>query len=111
MPIHTRITYLARERGYSAAEIAKQLGLYPSNISAMDSGRRSFSIKLLIKLSELLNVSPIDLLAVGSDFEESRFSDRIVERETIAQDGKDRAWVHNLQLAWRKHYKSVRPQK
>src|SRR3990167_11264453 len=88
MPIRTRITEVARERGWTAARVARHLGLYRSNLSAMDAGRRSVSLQALNRIAECLGVSPSDLIEATPTAEEtssaysSWLKHRIQERES-----------------------------
>ena len=114
MRIRTRITTEARARGFTAAELARRLGWYRSNISAMDAGRRSVSLRALAKLGQLIGCSPSELLDVVRDvepppFSETRLNERLAERDRRAEDGQEKGWVHAVQLAWLRHYRRQRP--
>ncbi|OGX06589.1 MAG: hypothetical protein A3G87_09285 [Omnitrophica bacterium RIFCSPLOWO2_12_FULL_50_11] len=114
MPIRTRITEVARERGWTAARVARHLGLYRSNLSAMDAGRRSVSLQALNRIAECLGVSPSDLIEATPTAEEtssaysSWLKHRIQERESNVPDGTKRDWVHRALLAWQRHYRKRR---
>lgn len=110
MNIRTRIGAEARARGLTAAEVARRLGWYRSNLSAMDAGRRAVSLKALGRAAELLACSPGDLLeaageSVGPVFRSAQETTRLRERDLGTPDGADRSWVHAAQLAWRRHYR------
>ncbi|MBI2093884.1 MAG: XRE family transcriptional regulator [Candidatus Omnitrophica bacterium] len=110
MTIRTRITTEARVRGLTAAELAKRLGWYRSNISAMDAGRRSVSLRTLARLSEVLGCSPGELLEMNKEqehplFRQAKLNQRLIERDQRAVDGLERGWVNAVQLAWLRHYR------
>ena len=114
MAVRTRITAVARSRGLTAAELARRLGWYRSNLSAMDAGVRSVSIQALARVSRVLGCSPADLLEItwGQDspvFARSSLNQRLQERDLGASDGLEKAWVHSVTLAWQRHYGAHRP--
>ena len=113
MEIRTRVTEEARARGFTAAELARHLGWYRSNVSAMDAGRRSVSLRALARLARLLGCGPADLLQICWEperpiFAEPRLNERVAERDSRAQDGQEKGWVHAVQLAWIRHYSHKR---
>ena len=112
MRIHTRVTEEARARGVTAAELARQLGWYRSNLSGMDAGRRSVSLRALAQLSRLLGCSPGDLLEVSwipqrQVFGRAELNARLKERESRNVDGLEKGWVHSVHLAWLRHYRAA----
>ena len=109
MRIRTCIRRVARERGMTAAEVARRLRLYRSNLSAMDAGRRSISLRALERIAEILASSPGELLARGEIddrpvFRSARLNVRLADRDAALEDGADRTWVHTVLLAWQRHY-------
>ncbi|MBI4341333.1 MAG: helix-turn-helix transcriptional regulator [Candidatus Omnitrophica bacterium] len=97
----------------TAAELARQLGWYRSNLSGMDAGRRSVSLRTLAKLSRLLGCSPGDLLEVSwiperQVFTRTELNARLKERESRNLNGLEKGWVHSVHLAWLRHYQAVR---
>ena len=109
MNIRTRITAEARARGLTAAELAKRLGWYRSNVSAMDAGRRAVSIRRLSRLAKMLGCGPADLLDVSwADetpvFRHSHLTRRLEARDVGTPDGLEKQWVHAAQFAWQRHY-------
>lgn len=116
MRIRTRITTEARARGFTAAELARRLGWYRSNLSAMDAGRRSVSLRVLARLAQQLGCSPSELLEVSSGsgrpiFTSARLNQHVQELEQAAEDGQEKGWVHAAQLAWLRHYRHARRQR
>ena len=109
MRLRTRITEVARARGLTAAEVARRLGWYRSNLSAMDAGRRSVSIRALARVSRVLGCGPADLIEVawGSAapiFARSALNQRVQALDLEAADGVEKGWVHTVMLAWQRHY-------
>lgn len=111
--VRTRITEAARARGFTAAELARRLGWYRSNISAMDAGRRAVSLRTLARLSQLLACSPGELVEICREsarplFPSARLNDRVSRRDRSASDGAEKSWVHAAQLAWQRHHGRTR---
>ena len=109
MGTRTCIRALAKSRGMTAAEVARRLGLYRSNLSAMDAGRRAVSLRLLERLARALACSPGDLLDVRGDAETALFrhataNRQVAQRDAALSDGAERGWVHRVLLAWQRHY-------
>ena len=112
MRIRTRITQLAHQRGLTAAEVARRLGLYRSNLSAMDAGRRSVSLKTLSRIAQVLACSPGELLEPHGEAESPVFRDpalnsRLETLEAELVDGTECGWVHTVLLAWQRHYRPL----
>ena len=108
MWIRTRITQKARERGWTAAEVARRLKLYPSNLSAMDAGKRAVSLSALHRLAQTLGCSPGDLLegslsSGAAVLFGQHLRKRLEARDLGTPDGLDRSWVHASLLAWQRH--------
>ena len=107
--MRTRIQEVARERGRTAAELARQMGLYRSNLSAMDAGRRTPSLRLIGRLSEELNCSVGDLLEIRQGpeapvFRKASVERRLLERDRGVHDGAEKGWVPTALLAWQRYY-------
>lgn len=110
MRIRTRITQMARARGLTAAEVARRLRLYRSNVSAMDAGRRSVSLRTLNRVAEVLACQPGELLETSPDstpllFRHPASTVALEARAKQLVDGAERAWVHTAMLAWQRHYR------
>jgi transcriptional regulator with XRE-family HTH domain len=113
MRIRTRIGQEAKVRGLTSAEVARRLGWHRSNLSAMDAGARSVSLRALARVAEVLGCSPGDLLeaergGARSAFRDRRLNQRLHERDVATPDGSEKGWVHAAQLAWRRHYSRAR---
>ena len=113
MRIRTCITRVARERGLTAAEVARRLKLYRSNLSAADAGRRALSLRALGRIAAALACTPGELLeraalAERPVFGRSALGARLAHRDAGLVDGAERTWVHTLLLAWQRHYRGRR---
>ena len=113
MRIRTRIRAIARERGMTAAWVARKLGLYRSNLSAMDAGKRTVSLRKLAEIARVLSCSLSDLIEMDWQdktlpFRNKEWVRRIEEREQSLPDGTERGWVHHVLLAWQRHYRAPR---
>lgn len=111
MQIHTNITKIAKERGLNAAEVSRRLGWYRSNVSAMDAGKRSVSLKALAEIAQLLDLSPSDLLETDFPnhlilFPKKELMEKLQKRDLETQDGTKREWVHAVMLAWQRHHQA-----
>lgn len=109
MRIRTCIRRIARERGMTAADVARRLKLYRSNLSAADAGTRPVSLRALGRIAEVLACSPGELLEriEGADrpiFRRASLNARVAGRDADLVDGAERTWVHTTLLAWQRHY-------
>lgn len=59
-----RITALRRGKGWSQAELARQLQISPSAVGMYEQGRREPSLELLVRMAQLFEVS-VDYLLTG----------------------------------------------
>ena len=109
MRIRTRITQMAKERGLTAAEVARRLHLYRSNLSAMDAGRRSVSLRTLARIAQVLACQPGELLDTPHMetplFRRPALLAQLEARQRALADGAERGWVHTVMLAWQRHYR------
>ena len=97
----------------TAAEVARRTGGYRSNLSAMDAGTRSVSLRMLARVAQALDCGLGDLLEVSRDTESPLFARaelnrRLKERDLSLSDGLERGWVHAALLAWQRHYGSLK---
>lgn len=108
MRIRTRITEMARARGLTARQVARRAGLYPSNLSAMDAGRRSVSLRMLARVARVIGCGVGELLDESWVPEQPVFRSQALTRALEARAasvpaGAERGWVHAAMLAWRRH--------
>ena len=106
-----RIKEAARERGMTLSGIAGRLGIPRSNMSAIASGARGVSLKVLYEISRILDCG-IDELILQEN-EQAVFKDRraesaleMVERSNF--DGIDKTWVNRVMLAQNAHYSAAK---
>lgn len=113
MKVRIRITREARARGLTAADVARRLGWYRSNLSAIDAGVRAVSLGRLFRVAECLGCSPGDLLEPVPEhdrplFRQAGFDEALRQRDLRALDGAEKSWVHAAQFAWRRHYRTAK---
>jgi len=105
-----KIKEIARERGITLSSIARKLGMSRSNMSAIASGARGVSLKVLSKISRILDCG-IDEL-VSSEKHPSLFRDKKLQFflknvENQNYDGIDKTWVNRVMLAQKMHYEAA----
>ena len=66
-------------------------------------------MRTLARIADMLGCSPTDLLETGAGAEGPflrmrRLNARLKERDLKTPDGAEKGWVHEMQLAWRRHY-------
>jgi len=106
-----RIKKIARERGVTLSSIAKELDMPRSNISAIASGARGVSLKVLQKISRVLDCSLDELALPGEDdfvFKDKRVQSLLDVVESRNYDGIDKTWVDRVMLAQKVHYIAAR---
>lgn len=106
-----RLKEAARERGLSLAALSRELGVHRANMSAIASGARGASLKVLNKISKILDIGMDELL--GQQETPCVFTDKKLEAvldniEKNNYDGLDKSWVNRLMLAHNTHYKKAR---
>ena len=88
MGLHERIRQLRQERGWTQAELAEKVHVHQKQISAYERGATTPSTEVLIKLSEVLDVT-LDYMAFNSSGQSSKLNiqDRELLRRFEAVDG------------------------
>lgn len=79
-----RIRQLRKEIGYTQERLAQTLNIDRSLLSHIEAGKRGCSIDLLIRLSDVFNVS-LDLLVLGRDKTALDTSSRNLLRSNITE--------------------------
>ena len=106
-----RIKEVAEERGFTLSSIAKKLGIHRSNMSAIASGKRGVSLKVLKKISRLLDCSIDELILPESYspvFKNKKTQALLKAVEKRNYDGLNKTWVNRLMLAQTMHYRGRR---
>lgn len=83
---------IREEMGFSQKELAKQMGVSPTNIYNYESGRTEPNIDTLIKLSKILNVSVDYLLGIEDDLGIKGYApakERISAAEALSGEEED----------------------
>jgi len=80
MTLGDRIKRLRQERGWSQAQLSQKLKIHQKQISGYERGIHAPSIDLLIKLTEIFNVS-LDYIAFDNQDDKSRI--QIADRELM----------------------------
>ena len=111
MKIVLRIKEAAKDRGVTLSGIAGKLGIHRSNMSAIASGSRGVSLKMLAKISRILDCGTGEL--VGQKTHPPIFKGRGLECalsniEKANYDGIDKSWVNRLMFAQKMHYKNIK---
>ncbi len=57
-----RLKEIRRARGMTAAEVAREIGVTQAAVANWENGRRSMNIDTMIRLAEVLECTPNDLL-------------------------------------------------
>lgn len=79
-----RIRQLRKEIGYTQERLAQTLNIDRSLLSHIEAGKRGCSIDLLIRLSDIFNVS-LDLLVLGRDKTSLDISSRSLLKSDITE--------------------------
>ena len=70
--IPKRITRMRKEFGYTQTEIAEQLDVPQSVVSAYESGGRRFHTEIIIKYAELFGISADELLGIQTPVQDGQ---------------------------------------
>ena len=106
-----KIKEAAKERGLTLVNIAKKLGIYRSNMSAIASGARGASLKMLNKVCRILDISLDELVKAEERhfiFNTGKLEAALDNIEKSNYDGIDKSWVDRVMLAQKAHYKKAR---
>lgn len=104
-----RIKDIAKERGMTLSEIAKRLGIPRSNMSAIASGRRGVSLKVLSKIGRILDCGIDELILPETDppvYKDEKIESALKIIENQNYDGIDKTWVNSIMLAHAAHFGS-----
>ncbi len=106
--VRTVLKEEAALRGMTLTELSERLGLYLSNLSGMDGGKRSVSLKRLSRIARLLHCGVEDLI-VSSEREQHLFGEKSLNKalermEQSNEDGTDKSWVPKVMLSFNRHY-------
>ncbi len=106
-----RLKEAAKERALTLTSIAQKLGMHRANMSAIASGSRGVSLKMLNKISNILDMSLDELVypQEGPRVFKSRMAETALHHiENINYDGVDKTWVDRVMLAQKTHYSKAR---
>jgi transcriptional regulator with XRE-family HTH domain len=78
--IGARIRAIRMQRELTQQKLAKILGVHQTNVSEMERGARSFTVRQLVKLSRALHVSPNEIVGESSTSTPTLRSGRILRR-------------------------------
>jgi transcriptional regulator with XRE-family HTH domain len=106
------IKQYAREQGMRLGELARKLRMPLSNLSAISSGRRGVSVRLLSRIADFLGCGVSELFeeeAPGFAVYRSAGSNQEILRiEMENYIGCEKGWTHRLTFSQQKHFKTVR---
>ncbi len=111
MKVMLRLKEAARERGLTLSGIAKNLGIHRSNMSAIASGSRGVSLKMLKEISRILDCGMDELFVekkYSTIFKDKNSQSVLNDIEKANFDGIDKSWVNRLMFAQHMHYKNIR---
>ena len=107
-----RIKKVCHSRGYKVADLCEKLGLYKSNLSLADSGKRTLSISKLEKIVKFLGCSFDDIISTSKRYQKPYDNPEMNRRIALIEDApyqkKDKAWVLNVLLARRQFFDKVK---
>lgn len=106
-----RIKEIAKERGMTLCSIGKKLNISRSNMSAIASGARGVSLKVLKKICLILDCDMDELIlqkAHAPVFQDKKTQELLEFIEESNYDGIDKTWVNRVMLAQQRHYNAAR---
>ncbi len=107
-----RIKKYAQDQGLRLGELARKLRMPLSNLSAISSGRRSVSVRLLSRIAGLLHCGVSELFEEEMPdlfvYRNANLNKEILRVETENYIGREKGWVHRVMLAHQNHYNKVR---
>lgn len=106
-----RIKEVAKERAMTLMAIAKKLGIYRSNMSAIASGSRGASLAMLKEMCYILDCGLDELVFPGRKpfiFKNKAIQAELDLLEKINYDGADKTWVNKVMLAGLRHFKHAK---
>lgn len=106
-----RIKELSHEQGMRMGELAHSLKMPLSNLSAINAGYRSVSLPLLTRIAKRLGCTVPELFEEekpASAFRNVRLEQAVRQLEASNPFGIEKGWVHRLNFALERHFKSVR---
>lgn len=106
-----RIKDACHSRGYKVADLCKKLGLYKSNLSLVDSGKRKLSISKLEEIIKFLGCSFNDIISSSNRYQKPYDNPEINRKITLIENAQyqrnDKAWVFNVFFERRKFFDTV----
>jgi transcriptional regulator with XRE-family HTH domain len=91
-PLAQNLRRLRTERGWSQAELAKQIGAHLTHVSRVETGKYTPGLEFVVKAARAFGVTVDDLVAEHPDgLEEVRLEDReLTERIRLLEDLDER---------------------
>jgi len=111
MKVTLRLKEAIRERGLTLSSIAKKLGIHRSNMSAIASGSRGVSLRMLKQISHILDCGMDELFGqkkYSPIFKDKNSQSALNDIEKANFDGIDKSWVNRVMFAQHMHYKNIR---
>jgi len=102
---------VARERAMTLLGIAKKLGIYRSNMSAIASGSRGVSLDVLKKICYILDCGLDEIVFPAREpvvFKNKMIQAKLDSLERVNYDGIDKTWVNKVILASWGHFKQAK---
>lgn len=90
-----RIAKRRKELGLRQFEVAEMAGVNDKHISNIETGRCAPSLELIMKLCEILQTTPNDLLP-GAQISEKDISDETIAERIAGLDREGKAILNNI---------------